>query len=105
MAVVKLAIGGRIYQMACEDGQEAHLYRLGEYLDEKAKLVRQSSQQINEPLMLTMAGVMTADELFSARAGEREISAVSGEATLDEAASAMRRLADAMNSADENCLA
>jgi cell division protein ZapA len=67
MTIVKLSIGGRLYQLSCEDGQETHLYRLGEYLDDKAKQLKSSCAHINEPLLLAMVGIMVADELFAVK--------------------------------------
>ena len=36
MAQVSITLRGRSYQIACDDGQEAHLSRLGRYLDDRA---------------------------------------------------------------------
>ena len=68
MAIVKLSIGGRIYQMSCEDGQEAHLHRIGEHLDEKARILAANVGRVNESLMLAMVAAMACDELFAYRA-------------------------------------
>ncbi len=35
MAQISLSINGRSYLISCDDGQEAHLKRLGAFLDEK----------------------------------------------------------------------
>ncbi len=35
MAQVAVEINGRKYQIACDDGQEAHLKRLGDYIDNR----------------------------------------------------------------------
>ena len=37
MAQVDVTINGRDYQIACDDGQEAHLVQLGEYVDRRVK--------------------------------------------------------------------
>jgi cell division protein ZapA len=68
MAQVTITIRGRQYQVACEDGQEAHLTRLGRYLDERAADLLTASGSISEPLMLVMVGLVVADELADAAA-------------------------------------
>jgi cell division protein ZapA len=68
MAQVTITIRGRQYQVACEDGQEAHLTRLGRYLDERAADLLAASGSISEPLMLVMVGLVVADELADAAA-------------------------------------
>ena len=35
MVQVTVTINGRDYQVACDDGQEAHLTRLGSYVDNR----------------------------------------------------------------------
>ena len=35
MAQVTVTINGRDYEVACDDGQEAHLTRLGTYVDKR----------------------------------------------------------------------
>ena len=35
MAQVKVSILGRSYEVGCDDGQEAHLSRLGAYVDKR----------------------------------------------------------------------
>ncbi|MBI1986071.1 MAG: cell division protein ZapA, partial [Rhodospirillales bacterium] len=37
MAQLTVSINGRNYQVACDDGQEAHLSRLGTYVDNRVK--------------------------------------------------------------------
>ena len=37
MGQVSITIRGRQYQIACDDGQEAHVARLGRYLDQLEK--------------------------------------------------------------------
>ena len=76
MAQVAITIRGRQYQIACDDGQEAHLARLGRYLDERAADLIAATGSISEPLLLVMVGLVVADELADAAA---EIEALSAE--------------------------
>jgi cell division protein ZapA len=75
VAQVTITIRGRQYQIACDDGQEAHLTRLGRYLDERAADLLAASGSISEPLMLVMVALVVADELADAAA---EIDSLSG---------------------------
>ena len=63
MAEVSIVIRGRSYQISCEDGQEAQLIRLGNYLDNKAEEVIASSGPISDSMMLIMVSLTIADEL------------------------------------------
>jgi len=66
MAQVSVRINGRHYQVACEDGQEAHLQKLAAYIDERvAELVRDVGQ-VGDARLLVMAGLLIADELADA---------------------------------------
>jgi cell division protein ZapA len=60
---VSINIHGRHYQIACDDGQEAHLARLGRYLDERAEQLSKSTGPVNDTLLLVMVSLMVADEL------------------------------------------
>lgn len=66
MAQVAVRINGRHYQVACEDGQEAHLQKLAAYIDERvAELVRDVGQ-VGDARLLVMAALLIADELADA---------------------------------------
>ncbi|MGZ6176306.1 MAG: cell division protein ZapA [Candidatus Binataceae bacterium] len=67
MGQVSITIRGRAYQIACDDGQEAHLARLGRYLDQRAEQLA-SGGGINDALLLVMVGLVVADELSDALA-------------------------------------
>ncbi|OFX11961.1 MAG: hypothetical protein A2516_02730 [Alphaproteobacteria bacterium RIFOXYD12_FULL_60_8] len=66
MAQVTLNIQGRSYTIVCDDGQEAHLTRLGRYLDSRAKELTAAIGQVNESLLLVMVSLLVADELSDA---------------------------------------
>jgi cell division protein ZapA len=74
---VSITIRGRQYQIACDDGQEAHLARLGRYLDQKAEQVVASvgPGAIADALMLVMVSLTVADELADTSA---ELEALQG---------------------------
>ena len=71
MAQVSITLRGRSYQIACEDGQEAHLSRLGRYLDERAGQLLKQTGPVSDSMLLVMVSLLIADELSDA-AGELE---------------------------------
>ncbi len=66
MTLITLNVNGRGYEMACDDGQEAHLTKLAEYIDDKVQGLVQSAGQAGENRVLVMASLLIADELFEA---------------------------------------
>ena len=63
MAQVSVTINGKIYRMACEDGQEAHLQGLAQRLDDTIDSLRGSFGEIGDQRLTVMAAVMVMDEL------------------------------------------
>jgi len=65
MGNVTLSVGGRSFTLACADGEEAHVERLGRLIDEKAAASGAAGQ--TETRMLLFASLMLADELSTLR--------------------------------------
>ena len=63
MAQVSVTINGKIYRMACEDGQEGHLQGLAQRLDDMIHSLRGSFGEIGDQRLTVMAAVMAMDEL------------------------------------------
>ena len=63
MAQVDVAINGRNYRVACDDGQEEHLRQLAEYVDQRVMELVESVGQIGEARLVVMASLLIADEL------------------------------------------
>ena len=63
MGQVAITICGRRYSIACDDGEEAHLARLGRYLDQRAEQLAASTGSVGEVLLLVMVALVVADEL------------------------------------------
>ncbi len=87
MAQVTVEINGRRYQIACDDGQEAHLTRLANYIDRRVDELVAAVGQIGDARLLVMASLLIADELSDAYT---ELERVRG----GDAAHAERRRAD-----------
>jgi cell division protein ZapA len=66
MGQVNITIRGRQYQIACDDGQEAHVARLGRFLDQRAEQIHGSAGSMSDALLLVMTGLVVADELTDA---------------------------------------
>ena len=71
MAQVSVSINGRKYQIACEDGQEAHLSRLAAYVDRRIGELVASVGQVGDAQLFVMVSLLIADELSDAY-GETE---------------------------------
>jgi cell division protein ZapA len=117
MAQVNVTIGGRVYRMACDDGQEEHLMRLARDLDQKLAQLREAFGEIGDTRLAVMGAIMVADELSEARrrirtleqeieglqetrlASADRIEAVerAGAQTIEKAAERIERLAHALN--------
>jgi cell division protein ZapA len=117
MAQVSVTIGGRVYRMACDDGQEDHLMRLARDLDQKFAHLREAFGEIGDTRLAVMAAIMVADELSEARrrirALEQEVEGLqetrlaasdrieaaerAGAQSIEKAAERIERLAHALN--------
>ena len=86
MPVVKVTVNGHDYQVACEEGQEAHLENLADYVDKRVAQLADDIGQVGEARLILMASLTIADELSDAI---DEVDAVhSGDPAAAEAASA-----------------
>lgn len=63
MAQITITINNRVYEVACDDGQEDHLARLGTYIDSKVTELSNSIGQVGDARLLVMASLLIADEL------------------------------------------
>ncbi|MBZ8133073.1 cell division protein ZapA [Afifella sp. IM 167] len=76
MATVTVTIAGHRYRLACDDGQEDHVARLGERLDETVQELRASVGEIGDQRLTVMAAMLTMDRLSEA---EERIAALQDE--------------------------
>ncbi|MGB8274766.1 MAG: cell division protein ZapA [Alphaproteobacteria bacterium] len=63
MGQLSININGRTYQIACDEGKEAHLTQLGAYVDKRVQELVASVGQIGDTRLLVMASLLIADEL------------------------------------------
>lgn len=62
MPEVEISIGGRSFDVACQEGEEQYLYSAAKMLDTEAQVLAQQVGRIPEARMLLMAGLMLADK-------------------------------------------
>src|SRR5258705_7395537 len=63
MGQVSVRINGRQYRMACDDGQEDHLTRLAEDLDQRIEQLRTDFGEIGDIRLTVMAALIVAHQL------------------------------------------
>ncbi len=66
MPQVDVTINGRRYQIACDEGQEAHLTQLAEYVDQRVQELVGAVGQVGDARLLVMTSLLVADELSEA---------------------------------------
>lgn len=104
MATVTIKVGGRDYRIACDDGQEEHLRRLADEVDERLQsLLFGMGADPGEGMALLMTALTMADELAEMKR-EKQVPAESEDrtreieevmaATLEEIAGRIERIAD-----------
>ncbi len=62
MGQVTVTVAEKIYRIACNDGQEAHLIRLAAELDKKINEMRQAFGEIGDSRLTVMAAITFMDE-------------------------------------------
>ena len=62
MPEVNIEIGGRIFQVACQTGEEHFLQSAAKLLDNEAQVLADQIGRMPEARMLLMAGLMLADK-------------------------------------------
>jgi cell division protein ZapA len=75
MSQVTVTINGRQFRVACEDGQESHLLRLAQDLDQRIEKLRGSFGEIGDTKLTVMAALTVADELADANGRLRRLEA------------------------------
>ena len=105
MTAVNATINARQYRMACEDGQEQHLLKLAEDLDQRITQLRASFGEVGDTRLTVMAALSISDELSEAskriRGLEEELNAVQEARThsSDRAQATQAAIVAAFNSA------
>ena len=107
MPQVTVTINGRQFRMACEDGQESHLLRLAQDLDQRIEKLRTTFGEIGDTRLTVMAALTVADELADATGKlhrlEEELASLQDAraAAAERAEATQAAVASALNSAAE----
>lgn len=89
MPQVTVTIAGKTYRMACDDGQEQHLFGLARRLDGTIDELRGVFGEIGDQRLTVMSAITVLDQLSEA---ERKVEALKAEvAALSEACERLER--------------
>lgn len=67
MPNVVITLQGRVYTIACDDGQERRVQQLALYVDQKLREIARSGAAVSEQYQFVLGSLMLADELFNLR--------------------------------------
>lgn len=90
MPAVTIHIGGRAFEVACQEGEEHYLQSAAKMLDDEVQVLSDQAGRMPEAQMLLMAGLMLADKTAAV---DDKIKAV--QATLAEREAELAQLRDA----------
>ena len=69
MASVDIEVAGRRYNVACRDGEEAHLHAVAAMVDQRARDAAEALGSLTETRQLLFAALLMADDIKEMRAG------------------------------------
>ncbi|ACK51212.1 protein of unknown function DUF710 [Methylocella silvestris BL2] len=75
MAQVAMQIAGRVYRVACDEGEEPHLEGLARLVDGKIAGMRDKFGEMGDQRLTIMAAVTLADELHESQRRVSELEA------------------------------
>lgn len=90
MPEVTIQIGGRAFEVSCQEGEETYLHTAAKMLDDEAQVLSDQIGRMPESRMLLMAGLLLADKTASVEDRIRDV-----EAKLAEAEEELARLRNA----------
>lgn len=69
MANIDIEVGGRRYNVACRDGEEAHFHSVAALVDQRAHDATAALGSLTETRQLLFAALLMADDIKEIRAG------------------------------------
>ncbi|HYD12068.1 MAG TPA: cell division protein ZapA [Allosphingosinicella sp.] len=69
MASIDIEVAGRRYNVACRDGEEAHLHSVAAMVDQRARDASEALGSLTETRQLLFAALLMADDIKEMRAG------------------------------------
>ncbi|MEL0435572.1 cell division protein ZapA [Phycobacter sp. K97] len=79
MPEVTIHIGGRGFEVSCQEGEESYLHSAAKMLDDEAQVLSDQIGRMPEARMLLMAGLMLADKTAAVEDRIKEVEAVLAE--------------------------
>lgn len=95
MARIDITLAGRLYPIACADGEEPRVRELAGWLDARLAEIRGSARSASDAQLLVMLALLLGDELQEARSREDE--SLEDAEDREALADAVGRLADRVN--------
>ena len=96
MPEVTIVIGGRDFEVSCQEGEQSFLQSAAKMLDDEAQVLSDQIGRMPEARMLLMAGLLLADKTAAVEDRIREV-----EATLAERQAELEQLREAPKPAPE----
>lgn len=87
MGQVAVTLNGRTYRLECNEGEEAHLSQLAEYVGAHVDEMRRKFGQVGDDRLILMASLFVTDELWALRADVEDLRAQLAEARRDKSES------------------
>ncbi|WP_193141098.1 MULTISPECIES: cell division protein ZapA [unclassified Meridianimarinicoccus] len=75
MPEVTIKIGGRSFDVACQDGEQEFLHSAAKLLDDEISVMADQLGRVPEARMLLMAGLLLADKTLSVQASTETLKA------------------------------
>ncbi|KIC37397.1 MULTISPECIES: cell division protein ZapA [unclassified Leisingera] len=75
MPEVTIHIGGRGFEVSCQEGEESYLHAAAKMLDDEAQVLSDQIGRMPEARMLLMAGLMLADKTAAVEDRIKEVEA------------------------------
>jgi len=83
MPEVTIHIGGRGFDVSCQEGEESYLHSAAKMLDDEAQVLSDQIGRMPEGRMLLMAGLMLADKTAAVEDRIKEVEAELAERTAE----------------------
>ena len=69
MPHVEIELNGRLYPVACQNGQQERIIQLGRYIDRRFRDLAEAGGTGTDLHMMVLTCLVLADELFDAQSG------------------------------------
>ena len=84
MGQVSVTLNGRTYRLECDEGEEAHLIALSEYLASHMESMKHKFGQVGDDRLILMASLVVLDELWELRRQMAQMKITMAEARRDK---------------------